>query len=502
MLFNSREFIFLFLPITLVIFFVLGKFKYFKAAIAFLVITSLFYYSYWNPVYIFLILSSILFNYFTGILLIPERWNNAFISRKTVLVIGVAFNLGLLAYFKYANFLVDNVNFLFNTHFHIGRIVLPLAISFFTFQQIAYLVDAYRGESKEYNFLHYALFVTFFPQLIAGPIVHHKEMLPQFKKKSIYRFKWGNLASGLEIFLLGLFKKVVFADGIAVYANPVFEAAKNHANLTFFEAWAGVLAYTFQIYFDFSGYSDMAIGIGKMFGINLPINFRTSYQSVNVIEFWRRWHITLSRFLRDYLYIPLGGNRKGTFRRYVNLMVTMLLGGLWHGAAWTFVVWGGLHGIYLMINHAWRNIRKHLGQDLHHTTLVGRVLGRAVTFLAVTVAWVYFRAESFNAANCILRGMMGKNGFLLPAQIVNFFPFLKNFVASTGTMELLGGGTVMGAVEMFGMFLIMFAVIFSLPPLPEMKRKQRAVLLILTFYFTVQAVLFTRIPSEFIYFQF
>ncbi|MBT5260335.1 MAG: MBOAT family protein, partial [Nitrospina sp.] len=346
MLFNSYAFIFLFLPVTLLGFQLIGNRGHCRVAVSWLIGASLFFYGWWNPAYLGLILTSILFNYAVGVSLGSR-------PAKTVLVVGIAANLGLLGYFKYANFFVDNINALTGSDIVLERIILPLAISFFTFQQITYLVDTYRGETQECDFLRYCLFVTFFPQLIAGPIVHHREMMPQFAKDTFCRLKAKHLAVGLTIFSVGLFKKVILADGIAVYSTPVFDAAEAGVILTFVDAWCGALAFTFQLYFDFSGYSDMAIGLGRMFGIILPVNFFSPYKASNIIEFWRRWHITLSRFARDYLYIPLGGNRKGTLLRFANLMITMLLIGLWHGAGWTFVIWGGLHGSYLVINHGW-----------------------------------------------------------------------------------------------------------------------------------------------------
>ena len=349
MLFNSYTFIFAFLPITLLVFYRIGGRGHHRVAIGWLVATSLFFYGWWAPRYVWLIVTSVLVNYALGVVL-ATRAASQDGPRKRLLAVGVSANLGLLAYFKYANFFVDNVRHLFHIDVEIGQIVLPLAISFFTFQQIAYLVDAHRRLTREYNFLHYCLFVTFFPQLIAGPIVHHGEMLPQFGKETTYRLNRTNLEVGVTFFLMGLFKKVVIADGIARYGTPVFDAAQAGLTIDFWQAWAGALAYTFQIYFDFSGYSDMAIGIARMFGIKLPLNFHSPYKATSVIEFWRRWHMTLSRFLRDYLYIPLGGNRKGPGRRHANLMVTMLLGGLWHGAGWTFMYWGGLHGLYLIVS--------------------------------------------------------------------------------------------------------------------------------------------------------
>ncbi len=416
MLFNSYEFIFGFLPISLLVFFLIGDRGHHRVAISWLVAASLFFYAWWNPVYVFLIILSILFNYGLGIVLSSNPESKP-TKTRAVLLLGVATNLGLLGYFKYANFFVDSISKLTNTSWSLDNIILPLAISFFTFQQIAYLVDAYRGETKEYSFIHYCLFVTFFPQLIAGPIVHHREMLPQFTKPETYRFNHENLAVGTTIFTLGLFKKVVMADGVAVYATPIFTAASQGVELSFFEAWGGTLAYSLQLYFDFSGYSDMAVGLGRMFGLRLPINFHAPYKAVNIIEFWRRWHITLSRFLRDYLYIGLGGSRKGSFRRYVNLMVTMVLGGLWHGAGWTFVVWGALHGLYLAVNHAWHALRIRLGHNINYSTVSGRMTARIITLFAVSVAWVFFRADSIETAQRMLKTMVGFNGISLPDEL-------------------------------------------------------------------------------------
>lgn len=404
MLFNSFEFIFLFLPITLLGFFWIGKRNHHHVAISWLVLCSLFFYGWWNPAYLFLILFSMLFNYAIGVMLGNGDKQK---TRKIILIVGVAVNIGLLGYYKYANFFIDQINLALELNYNLEKILLPLAISFFSFQQVAYLVDAYRRETKEYNFLHYCLFVTFFPQLIAGPIVHHKEMLPQFARDAIYKFNYKHIAIGMAIFSIGLFKKIILADGVAIYANPVFSAAEAGATLTLIEAWIGAFAYTLQLYFDFSGYSDMAIGCAYMFGIKLPINFNSPYKSTSIIEFWRRWHITLSRFLRDYLYITLGGNRKGNLRRYSNMFITMLLGGIWHGAGWTFAIWGMLHGLYLMINHLWRNVRSEVLKLTGTITLVEKSFYRVLTLLAVVIGWVYFRADSLNAANHMVMIMVG-----------------------------------------------------------------------------------------------
>jgi D-alanyl-lipoteichoic acid acyltransferase DltB (MBOAT superfamily) len=355
-------------------------------------------------------------NYLLGraILHLREAWSLP--ERRLLLAAAIAFNLCLLGYFKYANFFVDSLNVLAGTGFQFDKIVLPIGISFFTFTQIAYLADAHQGKARETNPVHYLLFVTYFPHLIAGPILHHSEMMPQFADRRIYRFDAVNFGLGCLFFYIGLFKKVVLADGVQPFVGPVFDADPSY-HLTLLEAWGGALAYTMQLYFDFSGYSDMAIGLSKMFNVDLPLNFNSPYKACNIVDFWRRWHMTLSRFLRDYLYIPLGGNRRGRARRYFNLMATMLLGGLWHGAGWNFVVWGGLHGVYLACNHVWQGFRvTMLRHDLERQTRLGHAAGIAFTFLAVVVAWVFFRATSIAAALNVLQGMAGLRGAALPEQ--------------------------------------------------------------------------------------
>jgi alginate O-acetyltransferase complex protein AlgI len=400
MLFNSPEFLFLFLPIVLIVFFAAGGRGYFTFAMSWLVLASLFFYGYWNPAYVGLIVVSILFNYSIGVWL-SGHTDAKRVKKNLILAFGITVNLSLLGYFKYANFFVDSLYGLGLAQLRLEAIILPLGISFFTFNQTAYLVDAWKGEAKEYNLLHYLLFVTFFPHLIAGPIIHHKEMMPQFRSDRIYTFSLFNLAIGLSIFFVGLFKKVVIADNLAPLATPVFSAADHDVTLNAVQAWQGMVAYTFQLYFDFSGYSDMAIGLARMFGIYFPLNFNSPYQAVNIIDFWRRWHMTLSRFLRDYIYIPLGGNRKGKGRRYLNLMATMLLGGLWHGAGWTFIFWGFLHGLYLVINYVWQ---RWWTVKINRWWSVGSA--RLLTLMAVMVGWVFFRAPSFEAALNVFEGML------------------------------------------------------------------------------------------------
>ena len=410
MLFNSHVFLFAFLPIAFSVYWLLvnvidGQWARFWALIA-----SLFFFAWWNPSDLLVLGGSLVGNYVVGRMLFarPAR------SAPWLLSIGVAGNLLLLGYFKYTKLIVATFDWLVGGSFSIGEIILPLAISFFTFNQIAYLVDCHVGDGAHYAFVDYCLFITFFPHLIAGPIVHHREMVPQLI--SIRRCDPMFVAQGITLFVLGLAKKVLLADNVAVYAKAVFDSASLGGVPTFLDAWLGALAYSAQLYFDFSGYCDMAIGLGMMFGIIFPLNFASPYQARNIAEFWRRWHMTLSRFLRDYLYIPLGGNRRGRARTSLNLMITMLLGGLWHGAAWTFLAWGGLHGLYLLIHHRFRCIRERrkFGQWLDHG--VGAMACWGVTFLCVVFGWVLFRADSFDTAMHIWGGMLGVNGIVLSAR--------------------------------------------------------------------------------------
>ena len=394
MLFNSYQFIFLFLPIALIGYFLMGRLGN-LAPVIWLALASLAFYSVSNWQFVLLLLASIIFNYLIGLLLISRRLRPA--PRFAALTIGVAGDLLVLGYFKYAGFLAANLNAVLSTGLALD-ILLPVGISFYTFTQIAFLVDAYRGNVARYALPHYALFVTYFPHLIAGPILHHKDMIPQFERAEAKRPSPHLILCGLIIFAVGLFKKTCLADGI----QPLVSLAFGPNAPSFDQAWIGALAYTFQLYFDFSGYSDMAIGISLMFGIFLPLNFNSPYKALSIIDFWRRWHMTLSQFLRDYLYIPLGGNRHGRSLRYVNLMVTMGLGGLWHGAAWTFVAWGALHGAYLCINHAWNNYGPAVAPRF---ALLAKLAAFTLTFLSVVVAWVFFRADNMSTALYVLSKM-------------------------------------------------------------------------------------------------
>jgi len=391
MIFSSFEFIYLFLPAVYLGFLWLRRGDE-KLVVWWLFGASAVFYAAWAPIHLPLLLGSIAVNYMIHRALLV--WREPFL-----LQMGVAANLAVLGWFKYRGFFADSLNGPFALAPDQAAIVLPLAISFFTFQQIAFLMDTWRGRCAEADFPRYALFVAFFPQLIAGPIVSHRETIPQFRADRFRQKIWRNLAPGLTLFAIGLFKKIVIADGLAPYADFAFDGAAAGVTPNPLVAWTGALAYTAQIYFDFSGYCDMALGIARCFGIRLPANFNSPYNATSIVDFWRRWHITLSRFLRDYVYIPLGGNRLGEKRRLINLMATMLLGGLWHGAGWTFVVWGGLHGLYLAINHAWsaRFPAKPNG--------LSKLAFGALTFAAVVFAWVFFRAESFDAAGRVLAGM-------------------------------------------------------------------------------------------------
>ncbi len=387
MLFNSVEFIFGFFPVTALVFFGIARRSH-PAAAAWLALASLFFYGWWNWAYVPLLVASAAFNYVCGLHLARFVRARRTLAAGALLAFAVGANLLLLGYFKYANFFLGIWGSVTGNASAIGQIILPLGISFFTFTQIAFLADVYRGYVKEYNPIHYGLFVTYFPHLIAGPILHHKEMMPQFQEARTYRLNLEDVAIGLTIFFIGLFKKTVIADGVAPYASPLF---LNPGAPDLLAAWGGALAYTFQLYFDFSGYSDMAIGLSRVFGVKLPLNFDSPYKALNIIEFWRRWHMTLSRFLRDYLYISLGGNRKGRARTYANLLITMLLGGLWHGASWTFVAWGALHGTGLALH-------KLLVERWPTPGPVRRALGLPVTLLFVMFGWVMFRAPTFDVA--------------------------------------------------------------------------------------------------------
>ncbi len=462
MLFNSYPFIFVFLPLVLTGYYLIGGQGHHRVAMSWLVAASLFFYGWWNPAYLGLIMGSMLFNYAVGISLLNENKTVA----KKILIFGISANLSLLAYYKYANFLLDSANQLFKLDFTLNTIILPLGISFFTFLQIAYLVDTYSRKAKQYNFLNYCLFVLFFPHLIAGPLVHHREILPQFARNTTYIFNQRHFTAGLTIFVIGLFKKVILADGTTPFVTTTFNLAETGVPLTFVAAWGGAIAYSFQLYFDFSGYSDMAIGLSKLFGVRLPMNFNSPYKATSIIEFWRRWHITLSRFLRDYLYIPLGGNRKGILRQFFNLFITMAIGGLWHGAGVKFIVWGAIHGILLIINNLWRKT----------SCKINTVFAIALTFGVVTAAWVPFRAATMKGALIIWSGMIGLNGIMLPVswetKLGAFSPWLlAHQVKFTGFFQQVGAVKVVDILW----FIMLSYIAFCLPNTQQFTHRYRPV---------------------------
>ena len=395
MLFNSYEFIFVFLPISFFVYFSLNSARLTIASKAWLVFASLFFYSWWNVIYLPLILTSILFNYTITNAMIEYDHSKKYFSKKLLLQIGLLFNVGLLVYFKYMDFFISNTNSVLGSEIGLLHLALPLAISFFTLQQITFLIDSYEGLVKEKKILDYAIFVTFFPQLIAGPIVHHKEMMPQFSSVNNKVKNYQNISLGLFIFSIGLFKKVVIADTFAIWATAGFDTA---TALSLFEAWSTSLSYTIQLYFDFSGYTDMAIGAALLFNINLPINFNSPYKATGMIDFWQRWHITLSSFITTYIYTPIVRSfDKLTFHKAMLATVaTFLIAGLWHGASWMFVMFGGLHGLGLITNHYWKKRKRKLN----------KFLAWFITFNFVNITFVFFRAKEWDDAIKVLRGMI------------------------------------------------------------------------------------------------
>ncbi|MHB8138256.1 MAG: MBOAT family O-acyltransferase [Smithellaceae bacterium] len=399
MLFNSYAFILIFLPLVAAGYFLLHRYLPAKWALVFLLTASLGFMSFWNVEFALVLMFSVLINYACGSALSTAAGKKAK-SKKLIFLAAITFNILLLGFFKYSNFFLENINAVFAANIQAPHLLLPIGISFYTFMQIAWLTDIYRHGGFRYNFISYCLYVTFFPYVISGPIAYHREVIPQLESETTRRFSTMNLCRGLFIFSIGLFKKCAIADTLALIADGGFAAS---GALTFTEAWLTSLSYTMQLYFDFSGYTDMAIGAALIFNIDIPANFNSPYKSLNIQEFWRRWHITLSRFLRDYIYIPLGGNRSGEFRILFNLMLTFLIGGLWHGAAWTFVFWGVLHGTALCAHRLW----KKTGIRMNN------ILAWLVTFNFINVAWVFFRATTFNDAVKILKGMAGLNGILV-----------------------------------------------------------------------------------------
>ncbi len=392
MLFTSHVFTLVFLPIVMSLFLLCYRYLGLRSALSSLTIASLIFYGWWNPVYLWLIGFSIVINFVTGHFLSTVENQQ---QRRWILISGIIINLSLLGYFKYSQFLLDNLNTLFGLELTINPVILPLAISFFTFQQISYVVDVYRNKDVHYQFSDYILYVTFFPQLIAGPIVRHNNIIPQFSAPYADQEKSVWISRGLVLFSIGLFKKVVLANALEDMSSPYFDSVVSGADTAFVDSWQAALAFTLQIYFDFSAYSDMAIGLALMFGFTIPANFNIPYSAFDIQEFWRRWHISLSTFLRDYLYIPLGGNRFGLMRQVQALTITMFLGGLWHGASWSFVVWGVLHGTALALHVVWQKSGLRLPKPV----------GWLVLSLFLVFTWILFRIQDFSIALDIMQSM-------------------------------------------------------------------------------------------------
>jgi D-alanyl-lipoteichoic acid acyltransferase DltB (MBOAT superfamily) len=508
MLFNSPVFLLLFLPVVLTGYLLLQKLGRGRAAMLWLTLCSLFFYGWWNPVYVPLLLLSIGVNFSLA--------RGMASGNRSLLMAGIAFNVGLLGYFKYSNFFIDSLNHVAGTGWHFETVILPLAISFYTFQQITYLVDTHKGLTRPHDLLEYALFVAFFPQLIAGPIVHHAEMLGQFRKP---RFDGGaarNVAIGTSIFAIGLFKKAVVADGFAKFANPVFELANNGGAVGSADALVGMFAYAFQLYFDFSGYSDMAVGLGCLFGIRLPVNFFSPFRARNISEFWHMWHATLSRFLRDYVYSPLGGFVCSPRRQRFNLFATMFVGGIWHGAGWTFVVYGLCHGGYAVLHQLWR-VRVSGPLELVSRRWY-QAAAQLLTFLVVVLTLVVFRADSLSAAGQLFSSLWQLQGSGLSDTLRQ-----ATLTSAPVLLAYESGAQLAPLVTVVALLFLALLACWTLPSTSQLfadcqvtltnPRAGRAPLLPITWQPNVSWAIFTALllfaaglnlteVSEFLYFQF
>lgn len=514
MLFSSWQFIFLFLPITLLGFFLVPA-RLTGVRKVWLLGASLFFYGYWKVEYVPLLLFSIAFNYTVAEVINRQR-NRP--GARTAILTGVSVNLLLLGYYKYTNFILQAFGWAVQKPVAHFDIILPLAISFFTFTQISYLVDIYRDQALHYRFLDYALFVLFFPHLIAGPIVRHWEIIPQFSGRTL-KANLADFRLGAALFLIGLYKKVLLADGLAPYISTVYGAAGQGVVLTWFDAWLGTLAFALQIYFDFSGYSDMAIGLARLFGIRFPINFASPYQADSINEFWRRWHITLTRFLREYVYFPIGGNRCGPWRHALNILFTMLLSGLWHGAGWTFVIWGGLHGIFMVIAHRWRKLRETLGWKWEGWWY--RTGAVTLTFVSVLFTWVFFRAPTLPVAGRVLASMLGLHGLTMGDNVTNPTRIPGRWWAHLGIQFVPANLQVESYTRLLQWMLPMLLLVFLFPNsqqilkdhIPALEKVERAGwfrlrlgwgsgLLLGAAFFVVLRGFYVAAPSPFLYFNF
>jgi alginate O-acetyltransferase complex protein AlgI len=477
MLFNSYEFIFVFLPVTLAGFFAIGIFSR-SWALRWIIFVSILFYTWWRPLNVLIIAPSILINFALALslerLAVGEQRER---TSRLVLLLGIAFNIAYLGYFKYIDFGRSTINDVFGTNLVLTHVILPLGISFITFQKIAFLIDVHAGRVKSFTFQDYCLFVLFFPQLIAGPIVHYREMMPQFKSASC-RFDKENFAVGLTLLSFGLFKKVVLADHVATVVTPIYDQAAGGGGISLLLAWAAAIGFTLQIYFDFSGYTDMALGVARFFGIRLPQNFNSPLKASSIIDYWLRWHLTLTRFLTAYIFNPLtlwmtryrlakglpglsGQNTTTAAFVYLlvfPLLVTMFLSGLWHGAGYGFVIWGVIHGFYLTINHAWRVIRPRLWSDRPSYEKVMNPVGWLLTFISVAVAMVFFRSPTITSAADLMNGLIGQNGVALPQTIYDHLGPLSGWLHRAGVASVSSdswSGQEFGRMVMW-IFALMF----------------------------------------------
>lgn len=471
------------MPIAIIGYFGLNRISKNILANVFLIAMSLWFYGYFNKYYLAIICTSILVNWCLSRLL------HRIEKKKLLLILGILFNISIIFYFKYFDFFVSNINIIFSKNFELRNIVLPLGISFYTFQQISFIVDSYHGETEEYNFIEYALFVSFFPQLIAGPIVLHKEMIPQFNNPEKRKLSQENLSKGIYFFAIGLLKKVIIADTFGKSVAWGFSAIDQMSSL---EALLVSLAYTFQIYFDFSGYCDMAVGIGKMFNIDMPINFNSPYKATSIIEFWKRWHMTLTRFLRTYIYFPLGGSKKGKVRTYVNIMIVFLVSGLWHGANWTFIVWGGIHGIAQCLNRMFSKTWEKIGS----------VTQWFLTFMFVNFAWVIFRVDTLKDGVLVLKKIISMNDLTLSDAFLNCFQRteilgLQKYVKFFNYLP-----SKITGFNMWILFAIAAFIVLNAKNISEMNYKPNGRNAILTVIMLTWSIMSLAGVSTFIYFNF
>ena len=493
MLFNSYIFILFFLPVTLLGYFGLHKAGFHLLAKLELVLMSFWFYGYFNPSYLWIMGSSICVNYILS-QLFQRKWElseeKIRLIKKLLLAVGLIFNLGLIFYYKYYDFFVDNLNKAFSTDFHLRHIVLPLGISFFTFQQVSYVIDSYRGQTREYNILDYSLFVTFFPQLVAGPIVLHNEVLPQFADPKNWKLKSGNMAHGIYVFSAGLVKKVIIADTLSKAVTWGY--ANVNTGLTSMDAILMMVAYTFQIYFDFSGYCDMATGLGYMFNIKIPMNFNSPYKALAIVDFWYRWHLTLTRFLRTYVYFPLGGSRKGTVRTYINIIIVFLVSGLWHGANWTFIFWGFLHGVA----NALTRLFKKSWNSMH------TVMQWMLTFIFVNVTWIFFRADSISQAWTVIKRILGFRNLNVHAAMLSQFKlteFAFIYEKIPGLREIISSVRGFDALILMTAALVICLAFRNNQELDFRPTVRRAFVAI---FYLVWGIMSLSGVSEFLYFNF